>query len=254
MKRYETDLTDNQWEILRKYLETKRNRKYNLREILNAIFYVNKTGCQWAFLPKDFPPYGICFYYFNTWKKSCLIDKIQASLVRQARKNQGKKAQPTAAIIDSQSTKSTFVKSESNGYDGGKLIKGVKKHIAVDTNGLILTTVIHAANIHDSKGAKMVITELANRYKNVRKIFADKAYGGGLAIWAKSKHGIAIEVIPRIKRHVFKVLRKRWIVERTFAWMDTNRRNSKYYEKMDNTGVAMIQMSSIRMMLNGICK
>jgi putative transposase len=254
MKRYETDLSDNQWQILRKYLETKRKRKYNLREVLNAIFYVNKTGCQWAFLPKDFPPYWVCFYYFNTWKRNGLIDKIQAALVRQARKNQGKNMQPTAAIIDSQSTKSTFVKSESNGIDGNKHVKGVKKHISTDTNGFILTVVISPANIHDSKGAKNVITELAHKYKKVRKIFADQAYGGSLVQWAKNEYGIAIEIIPRIKKKIFEVLRKRWIVERTFAWMDTNRRNSKYYERLDSTGVAMIQMSSIRMMLNGICK
>jgi len=249
MKDYPSNLTDIQWQICKRYLGKARKRKYFLRDILNAIFYVVKTGCQWRMLPGDFPPHEVVFYYFNTWKKKGIINKMHDKLVKEVRKKEGKKPQPTAAVIDSQSTKNTLVACESQGYDGGKNVKGVKKIIVTDTAGLMLAVIIHPANIHDSVGATFIMEKLNYKWKKVTKLFADQGYRGELVDWTKKEFGIAVEIVKRARKK-FEVLPKRWVVERTFSWLDTNRRNSKFYERLDETGVAILEISSIRFMLN----
>lgn len=250
MSNYPTNVSNSQWQIISIFLDSKRSRKFDLREVINAIWYLTKTGCQWRMLPTDFPKWTAVFYYFNTWKANGIIEQIHASLVERTRKEEGRNKQPSAGIIDSQSVKSTLVSSESKGFDAGKKIKGIKRHIIVDTLGLILAVVIHSAAVQDRDGSKTVIEKLKGKWKRVVRIFADGGYRGKLIEWAKEHFKIDLEIVKRNELHKFKILPKRWIVERTFSWIDANRRNSKFYERQDNTGVAMVHLSSIRIMLN----
>jgi putative transposase len=164
------------------------------------------------------------------------------------RHQNGRSAQPTAGIIDTQSVKSTLVSSENKGLDAGKKIKGIKRHIIVDTLGLVLAVVIQSASVQDRDGAIEVVEKMVESWRNVIKIFADGGYRGRLIALVKTK--FQMEIIKRNDFHTFKVLPKRWIVERTFSWIDANRRNSKNYQRLNNTCVAMVHLSSIRIMLN----
>lgn len=250
MTNYPSNLSDSQWQFISKYFDTQRNRRYELREIINGILYLVKTGCQWRMLPKDFAPWQLVYYYFNTWKNKEIFEVIQESLVQQTRLKQGKTEQPTVGIIDAQSVKSTLVSSESRGFDAGKRIKGIKRHIIVDTLGMVLAVVIQSASVQDRDGAMDVIAKLFETWNNIIKIFADNGYRGALIDKVKNKFKIAFEVIKRSELHIFKVLPKRWIVERTFAWIDTNRRAAKNYERFNNTSTAIVHLSAIRIMLN----
>jgi putative transposase len=250
MTNYPSNLSDSQWQFISKYLDAQRNRRYELREIVNAILYLVKTGCQWRMLPRDFAPWQLVYYYFNLWKKQELFEVIQESLVQQTRLKKGKKEQPTVGIIDAQSVKNTLVSSESKGFDAGKRIKGIKRHIIVDTLGMVLAVVIQGASVQDRDGAMEVIGKLVEGWNNIIKIFADNGYRGALIEKVKIKFKIVFEVIKRTELHTFKILPKRWIVERTFAWIDTNRRAAKNYERFNNTSVAIVHLSAIRIMLN----
>ncbi len=250
MTNYPTNVNDSQWQIIIKYLDVERNRKYDLREIVNAILYLVKTGCQWRMLPGDFAPWKTVYYYFSVWKKAEIFEVIHEALVEQVRVMQGKKEEPTVGIIDAQSVKNTLVTSEDKGFDAGKKIKGIKRHIIVDTLGMVLAVVIQSASVQDRDGAVDVVNKLCESWKKVVKIFADGGYRGQLINIIKAKFKIELEIIKRDELHTFKILPKRWIVERTFAWIDTNRRNSKNYERLNNTSVAIVHLSAIRIMLN----
>ncbi len=250
MTNYPTNVSNSQWQIISKSLNVERNRKYNLREIVNAILYLVKTGCQWRMLPGDFPKWTIVYYYFSVWKNNGVLEEIHESLVEKIRKRHNKNEEPTVGIIDAQSVKSTLVSSEDKGFDAGKKIKGIKRHIIVDTLGLILAVVIQSASVQDRDGAISVIDKLVESWKKIIKIFADSGYRGKLIGCVKNRFKIELEIIKRDELHTFKILPKRWIVERTFAWIDTNRRNSKNYERLNQTSVAMVHLSAIRIMLN----
>ena len=250
MTSYPSNVSDSQWQIISKYLDVERNRKYELREIVNAILYLVKTGCQWRMLPGDFPQWTIVYYYFSVWKQNGILEEIHECLVEKIRKERNKKEEPSVGIIDAQSVKSTLVSSQDKGFDAGKKIKGIKRHIIVDTLGLILAVVIQGASVQDRDGAISVINKLTENWKKIIKIFADSGYRGELIAKVQTRFKIELEIIKRNELHTFKVLPKRWIVERTFAWIDTNRRNSKNYERLNNTSVAMVHLSAIRIMLN----
>jgi putative transposase len=250
MTNYTTNLIDNQWQFIANNLDVARSRKYELREIFNAILYLVKTGCQWRLLPGDFPKWQIVYYYFRVWKSSAIIEVIHESLVEKIRKGKGKNEEPTVGIIDAQSVKNTLVSCEDKGFDAGKKIKGIKRHILVDTLGLVLAVVIQSASVQDRDGAISVIEKMRESWKKIIKIFADSGYRGQLIKTVKTRFEIELEIIKRNELHIFKILPKRWIVERTFAWIDTNRRNSKNYERLNNTSVAMVHLSAIRIMLN----
>jgi putative transposase len=250
MTNYPTNLSDSQWQYISNFLDTKRKRKHELREIFNAIFYLLKTGCQWRMLPGNFPPWQVVYYYYSSWKKNEVIKVIQEALVEKTRLESDRKAQPTAGIIDSQSVKSTLVSSESKGFDAGKKVKGIKRHIMVDTLGLVLAVVIQSASVQDRDGAMEVISKMKENWRTIIKLFADAGYGGKLIDLVKTKFKITLEIIRRNELHVFKILPKRWIVERTFSWIDADRRNSKNYERLNDTCVAMVHLSSIKIMLN----
>ena len=250
MTNYPTNSNDSQWQIISKYLDVGRSRKYDLREVVNAIFYLVKTGCQWRMLPGDFAPWKLVYYYFSSWKKMEIFEILHEFLVEKVRVANEKNEEPTVGIIDAQSVKNTLVSSEDKGFDAGKKIKGIKRHILVDTLGLVLAVVIQSASVQDRDGAISVIEKMKESWKKVTKIFADGGYRGQLIDTVKEKFKIDLEIIKRDELHTFKILPKRWIVERTFAWIDTNRRNSKNYERLNNTSVAMVHLSAIRIMLN----
>lgn len=250
MTSYPTNVSNSQWQVISKHLDIQRSRKYDLREVVNAILYLVKTGCQWRMLPSDFPGWKIVYYYFSAWKKSSIIEQIHEALVERTRKVSGRNEEPSVGIIDAQSVKNTLVSSEDKGFDAGKKIKGIKRHIIVDTMGLILAVVIQSASVQDRDGAFDVIGKLFENWKKVIKIFADGGYAGKLIEKVKAIFNVEIEIIKRNELHTFKILPKRWIVERTFSWIDTNRRNSKHYERLNETSVAMVHLSAIRIMLN----
>lgn len=245
MTKYPSNVSDSQWAIVSKNFDLARSRKYELREIWNGIFYIVKTGCQWRMLPRDFPHWKIVYYYFSAWKRKWIIEEFHNCLVEKTRKQANKSEDPSVGIIDSQSVKNTLVSTEDKGFDAGKKIKGIKRHIIVDTLGLILAVVIQSASVQDRDGAPKAIEKMKDRWIRVIKIFADGGYRGQLIDKIKQAFCIDIEIIKRNEMSTFKRLPKRWIVERTFAWIDNNRRNSKNYERLNQTSVAIIHVSAI---------
>lgn len=246
---YASNLSDSEWLKIAQYFDIKRRRKYDLRKILNGIFYLVKTGCQWRQLPTEFAPWKLVYYYFSKWKKQGLIASLHEELVIMVRTMTGKNEQPTVGIIDAQSVKNTLVSSQTKGFDAGKKVKGIKRHIIVDTLGMILAVVIQSASVQDRDGAISVISKMKEAWFKIIKVFADGGYAGKLIESVKATCNIELEIIKRSELHVFKILPKRWIVERTFAWIDANRRNSKLYERLDDTAETMIYLSAIKIML-----
>lgn len=254
MKTYPTDLSESQWQVIEKFVDpNQRKRKYSLHQIMNALLYITKSGVQWRMLPGDFAPWESVYYYFRKWKRDGLIEEVHDVLVEKVRNNHGKKAIPSVGIVDSQSVKTCNVCQGDIGYDGGKKIKGRKRHLVVDTLGLVLIVVIHAANIHDSIGAREVLRTLKDKYLwGIRKIFADGGYLGELIEWAWVQFGWTLEIVRKTELKTFKVLPKRWIVERTIAWLTFHRRLSKDYERLSESSIAFIQLSMIRLMVNRV--
>lgn len=156
MASYPTDLSDSQWQFIEPYLKDKRKRRYSYRSLLNALFYLVKTGCQWRMLPHDFPKWQTVYFYFSRWKRDGTLEHIQQTLVEKQRLKAGRKAEPTVGILDAQSTKTTLVAGEQRGFDAGKKVKGRKRHIIVDTLGLVLAVVIQSASMQDRNGADAV--------------------------------------------------------------------------------------------------
>jgi putative transposase len=246
---YPTDLSDSQWQVIAPYLNNKRKRKYSYRVLLNGIFYLVKTGCQWRMLPREYPKWQTVYFYFNRWKRDGTLEQIQQQLVEKMRSKAGRKGEPTVAIMDAQSVKTTLVAGESRGFDAGKKVKGRKRHIAVDTLGLLLAVVIQSASTQDRNGADELISWLKYNWRCVKMIFADAGYSGKLAERIKKAFSIEVQIVKKNQNENFTVLPKRWIVERTFAWLDTNRRHSKDYERLTESSQAMILLASIRLMI-----
>lgn len=253
---YPTNLTDKQWQVIEKIVDTqRRKRKHPLRNIMNAVFYLNKTGCQWRMLPKDFPPHDTVFYYFNKWKEEGIIEEITDTLHIMIRKLAGKNESPSIGIIDSRSIRSSHHVDLDRGIDGNKKIKGRKEHLVVDTLGLPMGIVVHRANIHDSVGAHDLIETMRAKYPKLKKILADGGYKGQKirdAVKGKLDAELKVVLRPGESSKKFSVLPLRWIVERSFAWLENFRRIAMDYEFYSYTGVAMVQLAFCKMMLNKI--
>lgn len=252
--RYTSDLTDAEWQCLDycfpKPSKKGRRRKHPFRELVNAIFYLVRTGCQWRNLPKDFAPWRTVYHYFRCWKHNGLWHQIHTHLREHLRLVSGRKPQPSAAIIDSQSVKSTET-SDERGYDAGKKINGRKRHILVDTIGLVLLVMVLPANIQDRDGAKQLLAAFFSQKtrRRVKHIWADGGYTGTLLERARKLWRCTVEIVKRSELHTFKVLPRRWVVERTFGWLGRYRRLSRDYERQATTGETMVYLAMIRLML-----
>ena len=217
-----------------------------------AIIYVDKTGCQWRMLPCEFPKWQLVYYYFQKWVREGVFDELLDNIRNLVRKKLGKNISPSVGVIDSQSVKSCSYGGQDRGFDGNKKINGRKRHIVTDTNGLLLSVVVHAANEYDGKKAFDVINTLKHRFDKIQKIYADGGYRGGeLAQKLKNELHYDLEITLRSdKAPQFKPLPKRWVVERSFAWLNGFRRLSKDYEKLTETCEAMISIAFTCLMVN----
>jgi len=250
-KRYPTDLTDEEWVRIAPLLpppaRTGRRRGVDLREVLNALRYLVRTGCGWRLLPKDFPPWQTVYWWFRRFVEMMLFRTIHDIAVMIDRERVGREASPSAGVVDSQTVKAPAPGAE-RAYDGGKKTVGRKRHIAVDTDGRLLMINLTPANISDSAGAQTILDAIRKRWPWVKHLFADGAYDRGQLMDKAAFLDFTIEVVRRIeKEEGFKVLPRRWVVERTFAWMTRWRRLVRDYEARIDVSEAMnhIAMGSL---------
>jgi putative transposase len=250
--KYSSDVTNRQWQLLRQLLPQRSRlgrRPIDRRRIINAILYVVRTGCQWRLLPQDFPKWSTVYGIFWKWRNDGTWQKIHDALRAKTRRAAGKKSTPTVAIVDSQSIR-TAEGGEARGYDAAKKITGRKRHVAVDTLGLLLAIVVHGADWQDQEGAKGVIEKLGEQFKRIKVVLGDVAYGrAGLPDWVQQTFGWILQTVLRpVGVKGFVVLPKRWIVERTFAWLARHRRHSKDYEKTTASSEAITYIAMISLM------
>jgi putative transposase len=253
-KSYGSSLTDEQWKLIKELLPKPREpgqqgrpRTISFRDIVNAIFYLTRTGCQWRMLPHEFPHWKTVYHYFRQWRLTGLWKQIHDALRSKLRLKQGREESPSAGIIDSQSVKTTE-QGGPRGYDAGKKINGRKRHIIVDTLGLLLAIVVHEAGIQDRDGAKSVFMQLLGEFPRLKLIWADGGYAGKLIEWVYMVGGWTLEIVKRTGKG-FAVLPRRWVVERTLAWICRYRRMSKDYERLIETSENMIRIAMIQLML-----
>ena len=256
---YLTDLTDAQWALLQPLLPKPKKQPNgpgrqpaDLRAVINGILYVNRSGCQWRLVPKCFGHWNTVYSYFNRWSKQGVWAELSEVLRRQERRRQGRAPEPSGGCVDSQSVK-TVSYGDSRGYDGGKQVKGRKRHILVDTLGLLMVVVVTAANVGDREGLMGLLKRyFADGVKRLRKLWVDAGYSGApLQRWVaalKKTHKIELEVVGRSGRG-FQLVAKRWVVERTFGWFNFRRRLSKDYEILTRNSEAMVYVASISLLI-----
>jgi len=265
---YPSDLTDAEWILLSSRLPPAkpggRPRSVSIRRIVNGLFYLVRAGCAWRYLPRDYGPWSTVYHYFRQFRRDGTWERVHARLRELARERVGRDPTPSAAIIDSQSVKTH--QGGSRGFDGGKKGLGRKRHILVDTLGLLLKVVVHPASLHDRLGAKLVLSALGTDLPRLQHIWADQGYAGALRQWTREHLDIELEVVypwwRNLKRYFpdllddmgfqpgFHVLPRRWVVERTFAWLGRSRRLSRDYERLPTSSEALIYVTSMRLLLH----
>lgn len=255
-RRYPSDTTEAEWEILAALVPVGgpgprggRRPTHPRRDIVDAIRYVAHNGGVWRALPADFPPWKTVYDYHRQWVTDGTVNRIHNALREQIRVNEGRHAQPSAAIIDSQSVRAAeTVPAASRGYDAGKNVNGRKRHIAVDTTGLLLTIAVTAASVPDRVAARALIYALRGCYQRITRVWADSAYTGTLLDFAAALR-IGITIVAKLAgQKGFQVLPRRWVVERTFAWINRCRRTVRDYERLPEHHAAFVQWSMIIIM------
>jgi putative transposase len=286
-KRYPTDLSDEEWGLLETYLPASkwrgRPRLHSPREILNAIFYLLKSGCQWRMLPREFPPWKTVFHYFRAWRLDGTWERLNRTMRRLLREKLGRDPEPSAGIVDAQSAKSTGVGGEQRGFDGGKNIRGRKRHLLVDTEGLVVEAKVHSAKVPDQDGIRRLLEPDRSRLPRLSYLWVDAGYRGRGKDWVQQALGVEVEVVNRSPkpppqkvleiwarewfkeghqmdlgklptRPGFENLPRRWVAERTFAWISHNRRMAKDYERMCSTGEAFIHAAMTRLIVRRLAR
>ena len=260
-----------------------RPRLHSPHEILDAVFYVLKTGCQWRMLPTDFPPWKGVFHYFRRWRIDGIWERMNRFLRRRLREKLSRDPEPSAGIVDSQSARTTAVGGTERGFDPAKKVEGRKRHLLVDAEGLVLKAKVHSAKVPDEDGIRLLLESARERLGRLSHLWVDAGYQGRGRRWAEEVLGLSVEVVRKPKKPVpekvakvwaeewakegkkvdwqrlmppkgFRVLPRRWVVERTFAWISHNRRMAKDYERLCATGEAFVYAAMTRLMVRRLVR
>src|SRR5919112_501610 len=285
--RYPTDLSDGEWRCIRAHLPEPalqgRPRLHGLRAILDAVFYVLKSGCPWRLVPRDFPPWKTLYDWFRRWRIDGTWERLNAQLRERLRRSLGRDPKPSAGIVDSQSARTSGVGGQERGFDPARGVEGRKRHLLVDTDGLVLGARVHSARVPDQDGIRLLLEPVRARFARLSHLWVDAGYQGRGRRWAEEALDLSVEVVRKPKKPVpekvaelwaaelakegkevnwrrlmppsgFRVLPRRWVVERTFAWISHNRRMAKDYERLCATGEAFIYAAMTRLMVRRLAR
>lgn len=257
-QRYASELTDSQWDIIQAMIPAAKSggrpRSLEMRQVINAILYVTVGGISWRMLPQEYPPWQSVYSYFRQWRLDGTWQRIHDTLRALVRRRAGRHKHPTAGCLDSQSVKTTAF-AGVRGYDAGKKINGSKRHLLVDTLGLLLAVLVTAASVQDRDGAAHLLARLGGACKKLRLIWVDGGYRGQLLAWVAHQCRFQLQVVLRSDDHKgFVLLPKRWVVERTFAWLNHHRRLNKDYERLASTSETFIYIAMIRLMVRRLAR
>ena len=258
-RRYPSDTSDAEWQVMSLHVPAGgpgRAVSYPRRDIVDAIRYLAHNGCVWRALPADFPPWPTVYHYFRAWARDGTLTRLHDSLREQIRAAEGRNAQPTAALIDSQSVRAAeTVARASRGYDAGKKINGRKRHIVVDTTGLLLIVMVTTGAIQDRDAARALLWALRTCFQRVSMIWADAGYQGQLVYWAHARLGLTVEIVRKLAGQIgFQVLPRRWVVERTLSWITRSRRTVRDYERHPEHHAAMVQWAMVIIMTRRLAR